>query len=188
MKDYREMAEDVLRRRDAYVAERRKRMKKTVSMISCFCLVALLGAGAWYGSNGSGNSQADLDGGGMDGDPAGYSVNSSGTEKQTGVREFAEEESETDSSYDMDQGVQDECEVSQSCCEGDAPAQENLISDGNLKAYDKWWGGSYTDELGRTVILLTEDTPENRQTVFEMNPDLLESNTVFRRRTIPCCI
>ncbi len=47
MKDYHEMAESVLYRRDKYVIERRKQTKKTVATLSCFCLCTLLGVGAW---------------------------------------------------------------------------------------------------------------------------------------------
>lgn len=50
MKDYKEMAASVFRRRDALLAARANQ-KKTVSRIlcqaGCFCLVALLGFGAW---------------------------------------------------------------------------------------------------------------------------------------------
>ena len=42
MKDYEEMAKSVLNRRDVYVAERKKHMKKLVSIGSCFCLILLV--------------------------------------------------------------------------------------------------------------------------------------------------
>ena len=45
------MAKSVLSRRDAYVAERKKRMKKIVSIGSCFCLMLLLGIGIWHIQN-----------------------------------------------------------------------------------------------------------------------------------------
>lgn len=51
MKDYEEMAKSVLRRRDAYVAERKKHMKKLVSIGSCFCLILLVGVGIWHTQN-----------------------------------------------------------------------------------------------------------------------------------------
>lgn len=178
MKDYREMAQRVLERRDVYVAERRKRMKKTVSILSCFCLVILLGAGAWYGNKVSSGSQTDLDGGNMDGDPAGYSAGISDLEKQFDVQAGIEEEGQTDSLADASQA---DHEIGVSSCEGDKPAEDSLVSTGNLRAYEKVWGGSYIDNEGRTVVLLTEDTEENRQKVFEMNPELLESSTVFQK-------
>ncbi len=49
MKSFHEMAESVLNRRDQYVMERRKQMKKLTAVISCFCICALLGMGFWKG-------------------------------------------------------------------------------------------------------------------------------------------
>ena len=51
MKDYEEMAKNVLSRRDAYVAERKKRMKKIVTIGSCFCLMLLVCVGVWHTQN-----------------------------------------------------------------------------------------------------------------------------------------
>ena len=51
MKDYEEMAKSVLNRRDVYVAERKKHMKKLVSIGSCFCLILLMGVGIWHTQN-----------------------------------------------------------------------------------------------------------------------------------------
>lgn len=48
MKDYNEVAQSVLERRDKYVAERRRATKRIVSTLSCFCLVALVGFVAWH--------------------------------------------------------------------------------------------------------------------------------------------
>ena len=61
MKDYREMAKSVLSRRDAYVAERKKHMKKIVSIGSCFCLMLLLGIGIWHIQNITSNGSASGD-------------------------------------------------------------------------------------------------------------------------------
>ncbi len=49
MKSYNEMAESVLERRDKYVVERRTQMKKLTTIISCFCLCAIIGIGVWQG-------------------------------------------------------------------------------------------------------------------------------------------
>ncbi len=49
MKDYHEMAQSVLKRRDSYAAARRSRRKKITAALSCCCLCALLGVGAWRG-------------------------------------------------------------------------------------------------------------------------------------------
>ena len=61
MKNYKEMAQSVLSRRDAYVAERKKRMKKIVSIGSCFCLMLLLGIGIWHIQNITSNDSASGD-------------------------------------------------------------------------------------------------------------------------------
>lgn len=52
MKNYEEVTNDLLKRRDCYVMEqkrKRKRMMGTVSSLCCICLVALLGFGMWQG-------------------------------------------------------------------------------------------------------------------------------------------
>ena len=51
MKDYEEMAKSVLSRRDNYVMERKKRMRKVVSIGSCFCLMLLVGVGIYQSNN-----------------------------------------------------------------------------------------------------------------------------------------
>lgn len=60
MKDYKDMAENVLRRRDRYLIERRKQMKKAASALSCFCLAALLGAGVWHNNELSNSKVGDV--------------------------------------------------------------------------------------------------------------------------------
>ena len=52
MKNYNEMANDVLRRigeHEINQRNRRKNMKKVILPICCFCLVAILGIGLWQG-------------------------------------------------------------------------------------------------------------------------------------------
>ena len=52
MKNYNEMANDVLRRigeHENNQRNRRKNMKKVILPICCFCLVAILGIGLWQG-------------------------------------------------------------------------------------------------------------------------------------------
>jgi hypothetical protein len=116
MKDYDEMAKSVLKRRDKYVAERNRQMKKMASILSCFCLVALMGVGVWHSGTLSNDKdtaagdilpggayvsdftqekkeQADLadNGGGLDGDPAGYSTaNGSSQEDEVGETDIVE--------------------------------------------------------------------------------------------------
>ncbi len=47
MKNYNEMAESVIERRDRHAKERKKQMKRLTAAVSCFCLCAMLGIGAW---------------------------------------------------------------------------------------------------------------------------------------------
>jgi hypothetical protein len=47
MKDYDEMAKSVLQRRDQYVARRRRQHKQGAALLSCLCLVTLMGVGVW---------------------------------------------------------------------------------------------------------------------------------------------
>ncbi len=52
MKNYDELTNDLLERRDQYITEqrnKRKVMKRVITPICCFCLVALLGIGLWQG-------------------------------------------------------------------------------------------------------------------------------------------
>lgn len=63
MKNYDEMANDVLRRIGEHKSEqtkRRKVMKKAIIPICCFCLVALLGLGLWQGDFFSNTPSAEL--------------------------------------------------------------------------------------------------------------------------------
>ena len=52
MKNYDETTNDLLERRDRYVADQKKKRKKVMGVatsLCCFCLVALLGFGMWQG-------------------------------------------------------------------------------------------------------------------------------------------
>ena len=52
MKNYDELTNDLLERRDRYVADQKKKRKSLMSVatsLCCFCLVALLGFGMWQG-------------------------------------------------------------------------------------------------------------------------------------------
>lgn len=52
MKNYDELTNDLLERRDRYVADQKKKRKKVMGIatsLCCFCLVALLGFGMWQG-------------------------------------------------------------------------------------------------------------------------------------------
>ena len=50
MKSYDELTSNLLERRDTYVAEQRKKRKTAMNLVTsicCFCMVVLLGFGAW---------------------------------------------------------------------------------------------------------------------------------------------
>ena len=52
MKSYDELTNDLLERRDRYVADQKKKRKRVMGVatsLCCFCLVALLGFGMWQG-------------------------------------------------------------------------------------------------------------------------------------------
>ncbi|MDE5588248.1 MAG: hypothetical protein K2J60_03790 [Acetatifactor sp.] len=213
MKNYEEMAASVLERRDKYAADRKRKIRKTASVVSCFCFIAVLGTGIWYagilnhGRNISDGQSEDavndgflytgadtatggiLPGGaaigktedndadirkeiqvpvgdepgeGLNGNPAGYPPYVMNAPQQD------DEISETDP-LDTDVGEY-----------RDKPAVQNSGNTGALTEYEAVWGGSYMDEAGRFVVLLTENTAENQEKVFQLNPTLTEENTVFK--------
>ena len=64
MKNYNEMANDVLRRigeHETLQRNRRKVMKKVIIPICCFCMMALLGVGLWQGDFFSNTKPVKLD-------------------------------------------------------------------------------------------------------------------------------
>ncbi len=63
----------------------------------------------------------------------------------------------------------------------DTPLQMEAGDTGNLKPYEEVWGGCYMNEQGNWVVLLTEDTPENRAEVFKKNPGISQSSTEFKK-------
>lgn len=191
MKNYEEMAESVLERRDRYVADRKRKMRKAASAaagaVSVFCLIAVLGTGVWYAgilnhdqdisdgqpedavSDGFLYTGADsgageiLPGGATVGDNIDNSADHKKEMQKLAVNEVGEENS---SDTHVGTGV-------------DRPVVQNPGSTGALTAYEAVWGGSYPNEAGQWVVLLTENTAENREKVFQLNPLLNESNTVF---------
>lgn len=48
MKNYEEMAESVLERRDRYIADRKRKIRTRASVVSCLCFITVLGTGIWY--------------------------------------------------------------------------------------------------------------------------------------------
>ncbi len=289
MKDYKEMSEDIFRRRDEYMAKRQRRTKKIAAAVSGVCLIALLTTGICQGvilqgrpddgqtpgmtqtagkqdeiqelqkkkaysdekgdidqgssgednetgndakdngGNGVGNGTEDTtgsdakdngendagnvtedttgsdakdnwgnDAGNGTEDTAGNDAkdkvgNNAGnvTDDETGndtedkrdnvsdkdtldETDMAAKNKETNADEETDSGSSEGTSI-------DAPVQEQAGATGALKPYEEFWGGSYMDENGCWVVLLTEDTPENRQKVFEYNPSLKESSTIFRK-------
>ena len=52
MKNCEQVTNDLLERRDKYVAEQRRKKKRAMGMVTslcCVCLVALMGIGIWQG-------------------------------------------------------------------------------------------------------------------------------------------
>lgn len=155
MKDYDEMARSVLARRDRYAAQRKKERRRWAAA-GCLCLAAMLGIGSWRMS-----AAASQDGG------AGGTYAEAEIEHYDGAKE----------------GVQaavmpEDAEMGE--LNADAPVQGGSTGELQAEGFDAVWGGSYLDESGRWVVWLTEDTAENRQEVFQRDPDLSESGTTFR--------
>lgn len=174
MKDYDEMAESVLKRRDQYTAKRSRQRKKISSVLSCFCLVALLGMGVWHTGVISEHTAPDAGIGSeqLDGDPSGYNTQESIEKQYDNKGMMPDDLSEIGETDPLDTDIPDSST--------DAPVQGEPGSTGALTAYEAVWGGSYMDQNGRWVIWLTENTPENQKKVFQRNPGLLESNTIFK--------
>lgn len=156
MKDYHEMAESVLARRDRYAAERKRQRRRWAAAAACLSLAALAGVGIW---------RMDMTG-----------QNDGGI----GVEQVEDRDSERHELFGTEAvpgGAEEQGEVDPAA---DAPVQDGAEDVPTGTGFDAVWGGSYLDESGRWVVWLTENTPENQTAVFERNPTLLESSTVFR--------
>lgn len=161
MKDSEEMLEELFTRREKYYIERRKKMRNAKRVISVMagCLVVMFVVNSLLGNNML-NMEADDSSSiikGMMPD------NIDGLENLDG--ELQKEEKGTSNK---------------------TPAPVNSGNTGALVAlvpYEPVWGGSYSNEVGQWVIWLTENTAENPKKVFELNPSLTESNTIFKTAT-----
>lgn len=194
MKNYEEMAESVLERRDRYVADRKRKMRKAASAaagaVSGFCLIAVLGTGVWYA--GILNRDQDIsDGQSEDAVSEGFLY----TGADSGAGEILPGGATVGDNIDDSAGHKKEMKEMQQLAVNevgeenpsdthvgtgvDRPVVQNSGSTGALTAYEAVWGGSYPNEAGQWVVLLTENTAENREKVFQLNPTLNESNTVF---------
>ena len=153
MKDYNEMAASVLARAGAYHAAKKRNQRRAATAVCCLCLAAVAGFGVWRGgalrndaapaaqfaseteaAAHGGEELADLDSGGLDGDPYGYS---GGKAPDWGDNDPLHE---------------------------DVPVQGPYLESpgGEAAADNAFYGGVYMDGQGVTHVLLTEDTPENR--------------------------
>lgn len=210
MKDYREMADNVLRRWDAYKIKKRKNIKIAASALSCFCVMAVLGTGGWYSGILTGDDSGQVK---NVKDVQSEDINTTDTsdtydeaKQMAAERESnaAEQESQQSAIRDLSADKNDEASTkpdNSGTNDVDATAESNSnstaeptgaevtidvpVSDipgdtGALTAYDEVWGGCYMDENGCWVVWLTQDTPENRQRVFALNPTLNDENTIFK--------
>ena len=51
--------------------------------------------------------------------------------------------------------------------------------------YLNLWGGVYVDEFGTRVVMITEDTPEYRQLIFDRYPNLNPNSVIFKEVNYP---
>lgn len=173
MKNYEEMAESVLERRDRYVADRKRKIWKTASIASCFCFIAVLGTGIWY----AGILNDDLDV--ANGDVAGGRYQNEETQTGGILPGGATIGDTIDNSADIKKEMQEPAgdelgdgldgspslttDAPQQSDEidetnpfdtdmgeyRDKPAEQNPGNTGALTEYEAVWGGSYMDEAGR---------------------------------------
>ena len=199
MKTYEETARRVLARRDEYNKKRAVQRKRITTAAACFCLCALLGAGAWRVAQvktpaPAGDRQSDTV----------QPTHSSGVQEIDGqhserpypaVTEYAEEAEEQERETNAKR--REDWEICIDSAEGPAPVGEPNWNDrkqepnwndspvsaipgdtGALKSIGSVWGGSYMKD-GRWYVLLTENTAEYQYEVFCMNPALREDNVTF---------
>ncbi len=165
MMDYHEMAARVLQRRDDYVTQQKRRRKRAVPALAGLCLVALVGVGIWQ-ADPSGPDRGGTDAT-MDGAPSQYS-----SQRDT----LSTHVEEVDPQGEV--GEQDPASLPSHT--RDVPAQEPCLETQRIPASLKdLWGGIYW-EAGHTVVLLTQDTPENRALVLRERPDLDAASVVFQ--------
>lgn len=197
MKDYREMADNVLRRRDEYKKAKKKRTAKTVSVLSCFIVAAVLAAGVRYiGIFADSGTAPDKSDGIVDTSQEMKRLAKEKASAPVAAEDFSADMRTDDENtaampesgnHNMSEAIRsenhsdDEAETTKSEVTIDAPVAPNPGDTGALTAYDEAWGGYYMDENGNWVVWLTEDTPENRQAVFMLNPTLREDNTIFKK-------
>ena len=196
MKDYREMADNVLRRRDAYRVKRGIKIRITASLLSCFCVMAVLGMGGWRSGILANDNLEQV----KNIQPEDNIITDTSDEtkhmvteqesKQSAVRDASTGINDMDLTKPDNSGTSDDgtaksdnngtAESTANETAIDVPVSDIPGDTGTLTAYDEIWGGCYMDENGRWVVWLTEDTPENRQMVLALNPTLREDNIIFQ--------
>lgn len=169
MKDYNEIADSIFERRSKYFAERDRKRKKVVNLCCAMgCLAFVAGIGLYYlpsnsainENNDNKNTQALND----------YSQEKLEVEESNGL---ADEQTSKDSTYSNSEDINaDKNEIYV-----DNAGYEDLS-----EKSEAIFGGSYTDEHGNYVVVLTEDTSENRAVICK-ELGINESNTIFRTGT-----
>lgn len=192
MKASNEMVKDLFERREKYYIERRRKMsnlKKAVCSLAC-CIVVILAVSipvtSYFSSRTNDSSQED------DNSPIGNNDQNVGEDTSTSIKkemmpvnDFGNinpesQNGEIKTSNETDEELNEKTEAANTI---DAPVPDNPGSTGALIPYEAVWGGSYPNEAGQWVVLLTENTVENREKVFAINPTLTEDNTIFETAT-----
>lgn len=205
MKDSNEMVKELFERREKYYIERQRKIgnfKKVVSSLAC-CLVVILVVGIpvtnYFSEPEDDNSLAEN----IQNVEVNYQPSIKKEMPLDDIDDLEDSSSalqneETKTSNEADEEVDTEIGeaniTNETVTEGvsidisqkeysDAPVSDNSGSTGALIPYEAVWGGSYPNEAGQWVVLLTENTAENQKKVFELNPSLTEDNTIFMTAT-----
>lgn len=159
MKNYNEMAESVFERREKHNAERRMTMnkiKKITTGAVCCCMVALLGFGVFNVTHITTDDTPNI-----------------GIQDLQGKKaEIAKKDTGDEQNINPIQNVEDVP------ADSNGEYNEEINSDDLTKDTSEFFGGSYTDSNGKFVIVLTENTQENRMAICK-ELGRSESNTTF---------
>lgn len=205
MKDSNEMVKELFERREKYYTERQRKignLKKVVSSLAC-CLVVILVVGIpvtnYFSEPEDDNSLAeniqnvevnyepsikkempldDIDD--LEDSSSALQNGEIKTSNEADEEVYAEIGEANITNETVTEGVS--IDISQKKY-SDTPVSDNSGSTGALIPYEAVWGGSYPNETGQWVVLLTENTTENQKKVFELNPSLIEDNTIFMTAT-----
>lgn len=205
MKDSNEMVKELFERREKYYTERQRKignLKKVVSSLAC-CLVVILVVGIpvtnYFSEPEDDNSLAeniqnvevnyepsikkempldDIDD--LEDSSSALQNEEIKTSNEADEEVYAEIGEANITNETVTEGVS--IDISQKKY-SDTPVSDNSGSTGALIPYEAVWGGSYPNETGQWVVLLTENTTENQKKVFELNPSLIEDNTIFMTAT-----